>query len=250
MKINNVHFKGYDLLLSRLDDLSYQCEKHRKTTSTNFLNEGELEVARRYLGNNYSYRIDGGYSNAQRGKVVFLFDEDDFFSDIVCLYAKINTQFVKITHRDVLGALMALNIEREQIGDIFVDEDKIVIYANETMATYIIANLDQIHHLKVHFDISDEVYEPVIKFKSFKTTVSSERLDVLVSAMCNLNRKDAQNLIASKAVMLNHMTIEESSKLCNNNCTISVRGYGRFIYDGVIKSTKKDRLLIEYRKYI
>lgn len=249
--MNNLqHFKGYEHLIARLDDLKASSEKYYKSYATNFLTEEETEIARRYLGKQSNYKIYGGYEDARRCKVVFFNNEEDDFFDIVCLVAKLNNKFNNIKHPDVLGSIMSLNINRDQIGDIFIKEDKIIIFVNKTIADFIIMNLTMIKRVKVNFAISDEQFDLSYKYKEFKTTISSERIDVIVGALCHLNRQQAQRLIYAKQVQLNHVTIEDCAKICNNNCTISIRHYGRFIYLGVDKTTKKDRLLVSFKQYI
>ncbi|MCI5773528.1 MAG: YlmH/Sll1252 family protein [Erysipelotrichaceae bacterium] len=250
MMTNLQHFKGHELLIARLDDLRARAEKYHKTIASNFLSEEEVAVAQRYLGKQCTYKLDGGYQQAQRCKVVFLMEEDDFF-DVVCLSARFNTKYASLKHPDVLGALMGLNIERDQIGDIFVKDDRIIIFVSQNIADYIIINLRQIKRSKVTFEVTNvEDLDLSLDFKIFQTTISSERLDVIVSAICKINRSQAQKLIVGKQVQLNHVTIEDCAKLCNNNCTISIRRYGRFIYQGIDKTTKKDRLLVTFKQYI
>lgn len=249
MKNNLEHYKGYELLIARLDDLIYQSEKYHKTMATNFLEENEVAIALKYLGKKYHYRLDGGYPNASRNKIVFIYEDEDI-KQCQCLRSRINTHFVKIEHRDVLGALLGLNIEKEMIGDIFVTNDEIIIYVDESIADFICMNLIQVNRLKTSFTISDEIYEPTIQYEHLTLTISSERIDTIVSAICKINREQAQKMIKAKLVSINHMTIEDCSKLCNNNCTISIRRYGRYIYLGPIKKTKKDRLLVEVLKYV
>lgn len=246
---NLQHFKGHEHLLARLDDLRSQAERYHKCMTTNFLDEEETQIAKRYLGKQAQYKVYGGYEDARRCKVVFFPEEDDFF-DIICLVANYNNKYADIKHSDVLGALMSLNINRDQIGDIFVKNDKIIVFINQSIADYVIVNLHKIKRTKVSFEISHDSFDLTYDFKEFKKTISSERLDVIVGALCNVNRLKAQKMILAKQVQLNHVTIEDCAKLCNNNCTISIRHYGRFVYVGIDKTTKKDRLLVTFKQYI
>ena len=52
--------------------------------------------------------------------------------------------------------------------------------------------------------------------------------------------KKAQDFIRAGYVKVNHIVLDESSYLCNNNSVISIRGHGRFHFKEVIKRTKKD----------
>ena len=75
------------------------------------------------------------------------------------------------------------------------------------------------------------------------------RLDSIVSALINVSRTKAQSLIDDKMVFVNYKLLEEKSYLCNNDDTISVRGYGRYVIMEVVKTTKKQRLLLRLGKY-
>lgn len=243
------YIKGYDALIARLRDLEYQRDKHYRITSTSFLNENEWQTAQKILGSQSLYRLDGGYEGAEKRKVFFLVDEDDE-TDIVCLVAKYNNRFVKLTHRDVLGALMSLNIKREEVGDIWVEEDKIVIYTSSKWADFICMNLSQIHKAQFYFEVSEEhlVYHPPVK--TFVRTVSSNRLDCIVAVMAGCSRTKAQEMIRQQLVSINHEIVEDVGKLCNNECTVSIRKTGRFRYKGVKGITKKDRMAIEIDQFI
>lgn len=81
-------------------------------------------------------------------------------------------------------------------------------------------------------------YEPKIRYEH--KIVSSLRLDVLVSSFANISRKKAQELIRAGLVKVNHVILEETSYLCNNNSAISIRGHGRFYFNEIVKTTKKD----------
>lgn len=243
----NQHYKGYEDLIARIDDLLFQYETYHKSVATNFLTEEEIEVSKRYLGKQHDYTIDGGYEGSQRGRLIFLYDSDTYVIGLKC---HLNNKFIKLSHRDVLGAIMSLNIEREMIGDIFVNEDGIVFFAHPNIAEYLIMSLRRIHNVNVEFDYLTETFHPVINYKIIKDTISSTRIDVIVASLCHTNRTNAQRLIKSKMVSVNHQTIEDYAKLCNNNCTISIRKYGRFEFLGVIKTTKKDRLLVEFKQFI
>ena len=95
----------------------------------------KAKTIERYLGKKYNYRLDGGHPKAIRNKIIFYVEDDDI-ETCVCLRSRINTHFVKIEHRDVLGALLGLNIEKEMIGDIFVLDEEIIIYADASIADF------------------------------------------------------------------------------------------------------------------
>lgn len=250
MKTNNSlleHYRGNESFVARVNDWIEQSQRYHKPVMTPFLNEAECALVEKICGKKIPYRMDGGYLDATLKRVVF-FDEDDF-SLVVCLSASFNTKFESIGHRDVLGALMNIGIERNQLGDLWVSDDLIVCYTTEKQAEYIIQNCTKIKRSTIQFKISPKHYEQIIKKEKFTTTISSERLDNVVGVMIQKSRKIAQEYILSQKVRVNHEVLEETSKLCNNGDTISIRGVGKFIYLGKLKTTRKDRILIEFEKY-
>ena len=50
----------------------------------------------------------------------------------------------KLTHRDFLGALMSLGIERETIGDILVEDGRCIVFVKSDIKDYIISQLFKI----------------------------------------------------------------------------------------------------------
>ena len=241
---------NYKNLIARIDDLLYQNVNHNKNVSTNFLNQEELVSVRNYLGNKYLYKIDGGYENAEYCKVIFLKNKKDDFSDVVCLVAPYDKRFINITHRDILGALMDLSINRNSVGDFWVEEDRIILYTTDLFSKFIIENFISISKLNVKFEISEINIAKEIKTEVFEKIISSNRLDNIVSAICNCSRSIASKMIEDELVKVNHVVIAQTSKLCNNSCVISIRGHGRFLYKGVLKTTKKDKILVQIEKFI
>ncbi len=248
MKKTNV--KDSALFFARLEDYSKQCIRYQQQVTTSFFNEEELVTAIKYLGKKHLYQIDGGYPNARRARIAFLYYSDVFESEVVCLVAKINQKFVKISHSDVLGALMALDIERSHFGDLFILEDKIVIYVSSAMAQYVCEQCTQIHKLKIVFKQSDEALYTSQQFEEQSINVASLRLDNVVGAIVPCSRKIAQELIKLNKVSINHEIIEDYSKLCHNNNVISISGSGRYILVDDGKTSRKDRHIVTVKKYL
>lgn len=236
----------YSSLAAHLEDLKSKCERWHRPVSSYFLNEEEQAAMSRIYPPSAYVRYDGGYEGARRKKVIFLYDREDDFSDIVCIQAKIDQRFRKIGHRDILGALMALQIERHSIGDHFVQDDHICIYTSESMAKFLCEHLRGISQLNVSFEVSDE--HPVQHFQQKKITVvaASERADAIIAALAHCSRSNAKEMIRQGLVQLNHVTLEEPDELCNNNVTISIRGIGRFTYTGYARETKSGRIAAEF----
>lgn len=242
-------YRGNEFFGVRVQDWIEQAKKSIKPVITPFLNESELAIVKTICGKHIAYREDGGYDEANYKRVIFYPNAEDDFSLVVCLVATFNTKFNEIGHRDVLGALMKLQIERNQIGDLWIDDNRIILYTTQTQARYIEQNCTRIKRASITFKETDERYSQKINKIRHTCSVSSERLDVLVGAMIQKPRSVAQELIQSGRVKVQYEILEDSSKLCNNGDTISIRGFGKYVYLGYSKTTKKDRFLIEFDQY-
>lgn len=237
-------------LVAHLEDLKEKSETWHKTMSSSFLNEEEIESVRRQFPESSFIRYEGGYPNARKKKIVFLYDEEDDFFDITCIHARVDQRFRKISHRDVLGALMHLQIDRHSFGDFWIDGNDIYIYTSESMAKFLIDNLTRINQLSVHFKEIDERPQQVFHTKKFTAIVASNRIDALVAGITHQSRAKAKGMIQEGLVQLNHAPLVSPDKMCDNNVTISVRGYGRFQYLGVVRNTKSDRIVAEFEMSI
>ncbi len=214
-------------------------------TESAFLNEEEQAEAVSCFPESARIRYDGGYPGARKKKVIFLRDEEDDFSDIVCISSEADQRFRSIGHRDILGSVMSLQIDRHSIGDFWIENDRIYLYTSQAMGEFLCAHLLRIGSLSVSFSIIPE--HPVQTFytRTFQAVISSERIDAVVAALAKVSRSEAQRMIRQDKVQVNHRPLVKPDELCDNDCTISIRGCGRFTYKGVLRRTRKDRIVVE-----
>lgn len=237
--------EDYSSLIAHLQDLEDKSMTWHKTMSSSFLNEEELAYVSRLFPESKNIRYEGGYLEARKKKIIFLYDEQDEV-DITCIYARIDQRFRKIGHRDILGALMHLQIDRHSFGDFWIEEDKIYLYTSVSMAKFLCDNLTKINQLSVHFKETSLRPAQVFHTKRMTAIVASERLDAIVAGIAHISRSKAKEMIQQGLVQVNHITLEAPDKMCDNNVTISIRGKGRFKYLGIVKNTKSDRILAEF----
>ena len=245
-----IHFKGYEEQAKRFDDLvDAVVFKHRQIV-TPFLNEPEQEVLQRVVGHRCFLKFDGGTPNAEKKRALLCFDEEeDQEIDCTLLCAEYPQAYVKLSHRDALGALLNIGLRNDQFGDIFVKDGKIYVFTVSEVAQYIIDECRKIGRASIRFKISDTQVTIEKDIRWFHKIVSGNRLDTLVAACCNLSRSKAGALIKGGNVQVNHILLEDCSALCNNNAVLSIRGYGRFIYKGICKQTKKENYVIELGQF-
>jgi len=157
----------------------------------------------------------------------------------------------KLTHRDFLGAILNLGIEREMLGDIVIIDNVGYIFALDSIADYIAENLIRVKHTDIRREIVYSLPEGEL-FKTERRTVqvSGERLDAIVARVFSLSRDDAQSLFKKRLVFASGKQIESASYTPKADEVVSVRGHGRFIYRGFASNTRKGKMNIEIDVYV
>ncbi|MGN1344027.1 MAG: YlmH/Sll1252 family protein [Traorella sp.] len=241
-----VHFKGNETLALRFDD---QIENHlrtHRTILTPFLDETQQEVLKKVAGNRVHVTFFGGYEGAERKRACISEYEYDF--EIVQLCADIS-KYDHVKHSDCMGALYNCGCKSDHFGDILVDENHLRVFVCASISDFVKENCTQVRHSKVSFYEDDTIVENEKKIDWKNKIVNSTRLDSLVVACTNQSRSKSQYMIRSKNVKVNHICLEDCSFVCNNDCVLSIKGYGRFIFGGIIKETKSQKYVIRIGKY-
>lgn len=247
----DIHSLEEKQLAAQVKNLAELCEKHYKPYYSDFLNELQISAALEIVSKSgiSNYLMWGGYDGSER---VMLCVYPDYMCPemsefpIECLslsYRKTD----KLTHRDFLGALMSLGIKREVVGDIVVGEGITSFFVKAELASYVRAQIDKIGKVGVVFTEKTVDFESKVQdFDTMSCTVSSLRLDNVVSAALNLSRGKTQGLIESGVVTKNSKLVYDSDSKLASGDKISVRGFGKFIviYDGEISRKGKYRIVI------
>ena len=245
-----------DLCQKRLLDLSRQADRKGIVLFSDFLNLNELNIYHQ-SEKLFATRTEcfGGIPCAERQMIAFLPDalyyDYEYPIQIIEVTPSSKRFAEDLTHRDYLGALMNLGIERSKVGDIIVEDQKGLIFVKEELAKYIADNLTVVRHTNVNTSIGKGVkvdYEP--RFEELKGTVSSIRLDSVLALAYPLSRSKITAQIEAGKVFVNGKLITSNGYRLKDNDIISVRKMGRIAYDGILSETKKGRYLISVRKYI
>ena len=157
----------------------------------------------------------------------------------------------KLTHRDYLGALMALGMERETLGDIIVKEDCAYLFCEERIAPYITEHFVQAKHTSLHCQPVAQLPEGAL-FRTEKRLVqlSSQRMDALIAHAFKMSRGDAQSLFPAGKVFVSGRLCESPGQVPKEGDIISVRGCGRLRYAGVESMSKKGKENTAVEMYI
>ena len=161
--------------------------------------------------------------------------------------------FRKLSHRDYLGSVLGLGLERSVIGDIFVaDEFSAYLACKGDLADFLVSNLTNVSADTVRVSLLPVGFVPPVERKrlAIRDTVASERLDCVVAALTNFSREKAQMAVRSGLVDLNYETVEACDTTVEPPCVLSVRGVGKFSVLSFDGETKKGRMRLSAEKYV
>lgn len=246
------------LLRKRILELAEKSYRSGRYLFTGFLSPGEQSVCIDALTQNGFLQYDsfGGTDMAERAVIRLGSEEEMGYAGdypISCILIEPNlAKFAEeLSHRDYLGSILNLGIEREVIGDIIIRDKKGYVICLSRMAAYIAENLTKIKHTYVKCKVTEEMPEalaPVLE--NYILSVSSERCDIVISKLYNISRNDSLNLFRGKRVCINSRIEESGSRNLKEGDVVSTRGFGKFLYHGVQSVNKKEKLRISVDKYI
>ena len=245
--------KEEKLLLASAEDKARRRDNKNILTHTGFLSMAEqaaLEQA--HLGGIFF----GGFEDAERRMLVFL---PDWLDDVPAEDGPVRVLRVslpkgapKLTHRDYLGSLLALGVERAVIGDILVREDGADILTVSDMADYLAQHYVQAGRASLHAEALplQELRPPVYEVKEARDTVASLRLDSVLASMFSLSRGHAQEAIRQGLAAVNGRQILKPDHFLSEGDKVSLRGKGKAVLIRVGGKSRKDRDCIVYQKFL
>lgn len=160
------------------------------------------------------------------------------------------SKFNELTHKDFLGGILALGIERNKIGDLLVKDNVCYVPIHEDIESFLIFNIDKIGKSSCKIEILEKYdYLPQFNFKEEVILVSSLRIDGIVSKLANVSRGKAQMMIDQGKVLVDYVKIRDKSYEPKEDERITIRGVGKFILGTIVGSSKSGRLKVSIKKY-
>ena len=247
-----------DLLLQkRFAELARRSYSQNMFTFTDFLSLPELDLfyqkepQLRYAG----VTVFGGAQGTDRKMIRFGNTEELGYEErfpIVCIAMEplLEKFGENLSHRDYLGALMNLGIERENLGDIFIKGKTGYVFCLERIADFIMDNLSQVRHTHVKLRILEKEEEFIQKeIEEMVVVAASERIDGVIAKVYNLSRSQSIEHFRAKKIYINSRLCENNSYQLKQDDIVSVRGYGKFVYKGVTYQTKKGKFSVKVGIY-
>lgn len=245
-----------ELCKKRLIDLSKQADIKGIVTFSDFLNLNEQNIYHMSQKELHTQsKLFGGYDGAERQMIAFIPDalyyEYDYPVKCIHIIPKYPKFAEILTHRDILGALMNLGIERNRLGDILCFDKDYYVFCDEDIFPFILAELSKIRHTMV--DLSEETnyshLQANIRLEEHFDMIASNRIDCIVAKAFHLSRSEASELLSSEKVFINGKCITNCNQSCENGAIISVRGKARFIFEDCNTTSKKGKLRVKFSFY-
>ena len=260
-----------ELFEARLLDLCRRAERYEPCMSQ-FLSPRECFFAaqymKRYAGDAFGV-LYGGYDGFERGRLLvlpeYLADEEASWSaaqvrervpelaeEAVAALSVQGSGYRTLSHRDYLGSLLGMGLERAVIGDIAVmDDHSAIVLCDARIAPFLLSELTAVGSDKVkveRFELSPDFSVPR-EFEAISDTVASPRLDAVVASLARLSREGAQQAISKGLVEMDYETCDKPDKSVSEGAIISVRGQGKYIVRSLSGLTKKGRYRFLADKY-
>ena len=243
------------LEFSRMYDLFERCGNKNIQTFTPFLTPAMIVKAQRAFSGEENVGFYGGYDEAER-KIMsfspFYKIETDIISDYPIDALKIYTKDKKVfSHRDYLGSVLSLGIKREKTGDIIISDTCAYLMCTDDISEFLIYNFKKIAHSNIFVEKCEKTcYNFKKQFKEVNFTVSSLRLDAVVSSFTKKSRTQSADFIKKGIVNLNYLCETNVSKAVKDGDIISVKGFGKTVLKTDNLLTRKGRINITLKIYV
>ncbi len=228
-------------------DIMYLVEKTINKLNSNgytfFLNPKDFKELTNHLKKN-TYQVLFPYPDAEK---VIIYKNN--IPDIILLEIKIN---IPIRHQDILGTLYSLQIDDSLFGDIIIKNNHYYFYTFRYLKTFFEMELTKIKNSRITIEEIDNNYLNDFhnNYEEIKIITSSLRIDSVIAKIIHTNRDSIKDLIKDKKIIYNYDVLKDNSKNIKKNDTFSIRKIGKYKFDSIIATTKKDNLVIKIFKYI
>lgn len=246
------------ILKKRLLDIANKSYNTNTYTYTNFLSLQELDLYYSMLSElNFVKSFSFGGNECSERQIVQFGSEEElgYAGEFPITLIKISPLIDKfsddLNHRDFLGAILNLGIERNVLGDIIIKGNTGYLYCIDSISDFIIDNLTKIKHTHVSCTkVSGDVEDVKPTLEDVSLIVASKRIDVVVAGLIKLSRSKVLELFRTKKIFINGKGTENNSTQLQDNDILVIRGYGKYIFQSVGNETRKGRIYIHLKKYV
>lgn len=238
--------------LSHLYDLAQRCSRTGMPVFSGFYSPRVQQLAHQRLHGDFVMDSFGGYPQAERQVLCFAPQQADTGDYPICAIRAITGDSAYLSHRDYLGAALGLGLTREAIGDIVVEGDSAIYFCTPPACKLLEQELVQAARSPLHCRVIDDVAGLQVerRFTESGCTVSSMRLDCVVSAVTGKSRGTSAQLIARGLVSVNFQVQDACAKPVPDGAVLSIRGFGKVQIAQTGGVSKKGRIHLTVKKYV
>jgi len=235
----------HSVMFAHIFDMAMRADRYGTAIYGDFLSENSIsELFARKDCLPTEPVLFGGYDDAERKMVAFIPEYEEPLFPIKAL--KLSSPMLSsLTHRDFLGSVLGLGIKREKCGDIIIKDKSAYILLSEEICSFAANSLTKVGRVGVKAEeISlSEIELPERSFKTVSGTVSSLRLDSVITLFHGKGRGKAGEVISGGLVFVNGICALKNDMRLKDGDTISLRGKGKATLS-VGGTSKKDRIFI------
>lgn len=238
--------KSDKMIISNLIDKYYLYEKKKIPSYSNFLDLRVLSLFESRVKNeDISYKIIEKIPDSEK-KVVWFGPLEDG-EDSITLYHGICQNPVR--HKDVLGCLFKIGLNTSTIGDIVVEDNEFYFTNLTRINSFVENNLVSIGKQKVTINKVNTITLTKERYQEITIVVNSMRLDTIISRLANVSRNSALNKIKNKEIYVNFQEVIKPTYLLKEQDILSIRRVGKFKIGKILHETRKNKILLEIKKY-
>lgn len=246
-----------DALLRRAEDLARRSEKNAEVTHSLFLTPAEQAQLKKWA--QYSavgtVVFHGGREQCERRAAFFLpcwMEAEQLEPAEFIRCVEISSGFGEPGHRDFLGAILGLGIDRQWLGDIWLDGGTAYVFCLPSVEGHLLASLDKVGRfgVKTRAVSLDAPPAPEVKRRRVSFTVQSPRLDAASAGLFSLSRSECARLIAAGELSLNYEPCLRPDAAVKEGDVLSLRGYGKGEIVSFGGTSRKGRMFLECDRYI
>lgn len=261
--LNDYREKDDKILLAQILDKIEMVEKKNKIEYTDFLDLAQIELVQKFIDKIKieNYMSYGGFEQAERK--IFVIYPEKFNSTVVEKNLSNIVQIIRIelpddlkgkyTHRDYLGAVIKLGVERKKVGDIIVDSNGADIIVDKDISKFLAQNLGSLTRFSkstITVQNIEDLRTVEIKKEEIEIIVSSLRLDNVISELARCSRNKAIDIINTERVFVNFECETKKTKQIKSGDMVTIRGKGRFFIKEIAGQTRSGRTVIGVEKFV
>lgn len=201
---------------------------------------------------NIGFFLCGLNENCEKNMIVVVpkgYPQDELYFPLKYFKITNKSKFKELEHKHYLGTIMSLGIKRELMGDLIVEGESCYGVVNEEIFEFLLENLKEVGRNPVILEEVKKESIPELKFKELVDSISSVRLDNIVSVMINNSRSKGLELIENGDVSVNYTVEKEKNKPLKEGDIVTIRKKGKFIFEKILGENKKGKVRVLIKQF-